>query len=939
MDNNGEHKLVTVNSKNELVKSKVRVKKDKVKKDKPPKDKSNQENPLKKAKEKLIQINKKRKENKEKKDTKKKEKEALEKNKELEKLKHCPKCKAEIELTDEKCPKCGYPVKKKRKKKKSRLKVLLNVFLILLMLTGIAVMIAALVFCGYIVMSAPSFNTDLLYRKEASIMYDKNGNEITKLGLEQRILVSYDDLPEVLIDAIVATEDARYFQHNGFDVVRFTKASFGQVVGQAGAGGASTLTMQVVKNTFTSKESHGFQGIVRKFTDIYMAVFKIEKNYTKEEIMEFYVNAPFLGSHTYGVEQACQTYFGKSVRDITLPEAALIAGIFNAPTTYSPFNSLELATQRRSTVLNLMVRHGYITQAQADEANAIPVESLLIDPKQDSVHKYQSFIDATIDDVTKKTGMSPYDVPMLIYTTLDPDIQDVLNQLNDGSLGFKWNDDKIDIGLVVMDVKDGSVAAIDGGRNVSTKRGFNRATMGAFQPGSIIKPFMDYGPYIEYNNGSPGTIFYDVPYSYSTGQKITNSDNTYKGAMTMRTALVESRNVPAVQAFHAVDKDKVAEFVHACGIDYGDTLYESYAIGGGMEVSPLTMGAAYATFARGGYYIEPYTFTKIVIQQTDEVIEYKVERTQAMSKETAYLINDMLVSATKNGVGGNINVSGTDVASKTGTSTYSYAAMRQHNVPDSASSDNWVITYSPDYVISFRYGYDELSHDYYTNAIKAAIERNKISALLANKIYKTNSRFPKPEGVISSKYEKESVPTELPSEFTPAELIGTELFKKGTEPSQISSRFAQLNNPTGLRGSENNGVVTLSWNAIEVPNAINKTYLQNYFKQAYGSHAETYLNRRIQYNDANIGVVGYDIFQRTANGDVYVGYTADTSFSTNVELNGTYTYIVKSAYSIFKANESSGVELTVTVTGAADPVEPDPEPEPDPFPDEEIHTP
>ena len=278
MDNNGERKLIVVNSKNEVVKNKVRVKKEKVKKDKPPKDKSNKENPLKKAKEKLVQIKKKRTEQKEKKDTKKKEKEALKKTKELEKLKHCPKCKAEIELTDEKCPKCGYPVKKKRKKKKSTLKILLNLFLILLMLSGIAVMIAALAFCGYIVMSAPSFNTDLLYRKEASIMYDKNGNEITKLGLEQRILVSYDDLPEVLIDAIVATEDARYFQHNGFDVVRFTKASFGQMVGQQGAGGASTLTMQVVKNTFTSKESHGFQGIVRKFTDIYMAVFKIEKN-------------------------------------------------------------------------------------------------------------------------------------------------------------------------------------------------------------------------------------------------------------------------------------------------------------------------------------------------------------------------------------------------------------------------------------------------------------------------------------------------------------------------------------------------------------------------------------------------------------------------------------------------------------------------------------
>ena len=905
---------------------------------KPPKKKLKLKNPFKRNKPIVVEGDdeKPKKEPKEKKEKVKKVKEPKEPKEKKEKVKgkkECLECGTKFKAKLTSCPKCGstntkeYVDPMKKRKRKKRAKKILNFFLGLLMLAGIAVMLAMLAFCGYIVMSAPSFNTDLLYRKEATILYDKNGNEITKIGLEQRILVSYDDLPEVLIDAIVATEDARYFQHNGFDVVRFTKASLGQVVGQAGAGGASTLTMQVVKNTFTSKEAHGFKGIVRKFTDIYMAVFKIEKNYTKEEIMEFYVNAPFLGSHTYGVEQACQTYFGKSVRDISLPEAALIAGIFNAPTTYSPFNSLELATQRRATVLNLMVRHGYITKEQADEANAIPVESLLIDPSPDKIHKYQSFIDATIDDVTKKTGMNPYDVPMLIYTTLDPNIQDILNQLNDGSLGYKWVDDYIDIGLAITDVHTGAVTALDGGRNVSTKRGFNRATMGRFQPGSIIKPIMDYGPYIEYNNGSPGTIFYDVPYSYSTGQKITNSDNSYKGAMTMRTALVESRNVPAVQAFHAVDKDKVAEFAHACGLDYGDTLYESYAIGGGMEVSPLTMAAAYGTFARGGYYIEPYTFTKIIIQQTDEVIEHKVEKTQAMSRETAYMINDMLVSATKAGVGGNIRVGG-DVASKTGTSTYSYAAMRSYGIPDSASSDNWVITYSPDYVISFRYGYDELSHDHWTNAIKAAIERKKISALLANRIFTSGARFAKPDTVISSKYEKESIPAELPSEYTPAELIGTELFKKGTEPSQISTRFAQLNNPSGVSGSENNGIVTLKWNAIEVPNAINQTYLQNYFKDAYGSHAETFLKRRITYNDEHIGAIGYQVYLRTANGEEDLGFTTNTSFNYNAALNGQYTFIVRSAYSIYKANQSSGIEVTTTVTGAA---EPDPEPdEPDP---------
>lgn len=811
---------------------------------------------------------------------------------------------------------------KKTKKKKKRGKSILNIILITFMILGIIIMCAILVFCGYIVISAPAFNTDLLYNKETTKIYDRNGNEIERIGAEKRELKTYEELPEVLIDAIVATEDSRYFQHNGFDIVRFTKASLGQLAGNSNAGGASTLTMQVVKNTFTSTEAHGIEGIVRKFTDIYMSVFMIEKNYTKEEIIEFYVNAPFLGMGTYGVEQACQTYFGKSVNDITLAEASLIAGIFNAPSAYNPFNSLELAEQRRATVLNLMVRHGYITEEQADEAKSISVESLITEQKVETIHKYQSFIDVVIDDVIDETGQDPYNVPMLIYTTLDPDIQDVLVDLNSGALGYKWKDDYIQIGMAITDVNDGSILAIDGDRKQNTRRAYNRATDMKTQPGSTIKPIMDYGPYIEYNNGSTGSIFYDVKYTYSNGQSITNSDNSYKGAMTMRQALIQSRNIPALQAFQAVDKDKIAKFVNACGIDYykydnngnvTDTnLYESYSIGGGMEVSPLDMAAAYSTFARGGYYIEPYSFTKIIYQQTDEEYVHKYEKVQAMSKETAYMITDMLVSATEAGVGGNLNVSGTEIASKTGTSTYDASALKKYGVKSSASADNWVITYSPDYTISFWYGYDKLSSEYYTDSIEAAIQRKKISALVGNKVYKKNSKFTKPSTVISSKYEKETIPAELPSEYTPASLIGTELFKKGTEPSEVSKRFSQLDNPTNGNAKESNGTIELSWKGISTPEAINQSYLQSYFKENYGKVATTYFNKRISYNETNIGTLGYQVYLNTANGLELLTYTTDTNYKYPAPGNGTYTFVIKSAYSIFKANESSGLTITAT---------------------------
>ena len=217
-------------------------------------------------------------------------------------------------------------VRKKRKFNwKKLIKILFNLFLLFLLIG----LIGGIIFAIYIVQNAPKFKPENLYSSESSVLYDKDNNQIAKLGVEKRKNVEYEDLPEILLDAIIATEDSRYMQHNGFDLPRFLKASLGQVVNKitrrGNAGGGSTLDMQVVKNRYTSTQDSGFEGIKRKFTDIYISIFKLEKKYSKEEIMEFYVNIPFLGNNAYGVEQACQSYFGKSVSDINLSEAAIIA--------------------------------------------------------------------------------------------------------------------------------------------------------------------------------------------------------------------------------------------------------------------------------------------------------------------------------------------------------------------------------------------------------------------------------------------------------------------------------------------------------------------------------------------------------------------------------------------------------------------------------------
>ena len=298
--------------------------------------------------------------------------------------------------------------------------------LIIIMLFLVVGFALALMFFAYVVIKAPKFDVESLYTKEASILLDKNGEEFARLGTENRQKVTYDELPEVFIDALVATEDSRYFQHSGVDMARFLKATIGQVLGQSGAGGASTLTMQVAKQRLTNNEATGIKGIIRKFTDIYLSVFVLEKQYSKEQIIEYYVNIPYLGGGSWGIEQASQVYFGKSVSQLSLPEAATIAGLFQAPVAYDPFDYPEKAESRRNQVLNLMKRHGYISEQECEIAKSIPLKSLLIESSS-TANQYQGFIDTVVEEVIDRTGKNPYETPMSIKTTMVREKQEAIN--------------------------------------------------------------------------------------------------------------------------------------------------------------------------------------------------------------------------------------------------------------------------------------------------------------------------------------------------------------------------------------------------------------------------------------------------------------------------------------------------------------------------------
>ena len=808
------------------------------------------------------------------------------------------------------------PKKKKRKFKK-------GIILSIIAFLGIVFLTLILVFSLYIIISSPNFDKNKLYKKEATVLYDKDGNEFARVGEENRVLVTYEQLPQVLIDALIATEDSRFFQHNGFDAARFVKASIGQVLGNSNAGGASTLTMQVIKNTYTSANASGIKGLVRKFTDIYMAVFKLEGSYTKEEIIEFYVNSQWLGNDKsvnyggiYGVEQASQYFFGKSVSDLNLAEASMIAGMFQNPTYYDPFKYPDRAQKRRTTVLNLMVKHGYITKEEKEEADKIPVKSMLVVREQDSTNDYQAFIDYVLKDVQEKTGINPFQTPVKIYTTLDRSVQTTLNSLEKGEL-YTFPDDKVQFGMAITSVKDGSIVALSGGRNYTAK-GLNRATDIKRQPGSTAKILFDYGPYIEYLNGSTYSMFLDDAYTYKSGKRINNFDRGYKGLMTMRRALVGSRNIPALKAFQAVaddNIDNIRNFVHGLGIDYGDEgPYESASIGSFDGVNPLQMSAAYASYGRGGYYIEPYSFIKVVNDETEKVYEYKYTKEKVMSDATAYMITNMLVTAGKEGVGGNFSVSGTDIAAKGGTTSAEQSKLKELNLPSGTTPDHWNITYSPSYCIAMWYGYDNLKEGYLTSTSGGKVRR-AVMAAVGKKVYPKNEKFKKPSSVVSASVELETFPAQSPSAYTPGDMIVTEYFKKGTEPSETSQRYSQLANPTGVSASANGNSITIKWNAIPTPQAIDIDYLTEHFNKYYDNHATKYLERRLNYNNNYIGTLGYQVSIKNDDGsETVLGFTNSTSYTYVAQGDRSdFTFVVRSSYSIFKSNMSGGQTASVKI--------------------------
>lgn len=824
----------------------------------------------------------------------------------------------------------GSIIMKKKKKgtiekkapKKSRKKLWINIIkgiIIFGLICFILVMIAAVIFWKNIVDNAPEFKEENLYRSESTIIYDDQGVIRAKLGIEKRENITYDQLPEVLVNAIIATEDSRFFEHNGFDLPRFLVASVKQVLGQGG-GGASTLTMQVAKNNFTDTS----QTITRKFTDIYMSIFQIEQRYTKQEIIEFYVNSNYLGSGAYGVEQACLNYFGKSAKDINLSEAAMIAGLFQSPDAYDPANNPELTEARRKTVLYLMKRHGYITEEEYNIALKLTVDKILIEHKNKGTSDdYTAFIDTVVEEVKKDTGLNPYLVPMEIYTTLNTYQQGVINGIMNGET-FNWENELVQAGISVIDVRTGAIVAVGAGRNRNSGD-WNYATMTRAQIGSTSKPLFDYATGIEYLNWSTYTPFTDETYAYSNGTPISNWDRRYGNTitgetfMTLRTALAQSRNIPALKAFQANKNSDIYSFVKSLGLSpevEGGIVHEAHAIGGYNGESPITLSAAYAAFSNGGYYITPHSYTKIVYRSDNKTVEKQIEKTRVMSEETAYMMTSLLQSSAQYGLGAQSYVNGATYGAKTGTSNYSDATIKANGYPSNAVNDLWVAGVSPDYSIAVWYGYKE-NYKRVTSTTNT-ISHRKIFQTVAKALFNRSSKWTQPSGVVEVEVELESYPASLPSEYTPSNKRVTELFKKGTEPTEVSKRYSKLDDVTELKGTLKDKTLTLTWKAIETPYPFNESILNEYLNSLYSdeqfrNNAKTSI---LNYNNSTFGSLVYKVYAKDDKGNLtLIKTTSETSVViNNVTSSSPNTYVVKSSYTNFTANASDGTDVKIDLS-------------------------
>jgi len=624
------------------------------------------------------------------------------------------------------------------------------------------------------------FDSDnILGAPETLIIYDKDDREALRLhAAEDRVSIDIKTIPQHVKMAFISAEDARFYDHPGIDLIRIAGAAWQDIKAGSYVQGASTITQQLIKLSHLSAD----KTMSRKLEEAVLA-YQMEKRYSKDDILEMYMNYVYFGRGYYGIEAAALGYFGLHAEDLSIAQAATLAGILKSPSNYAPHLNKEKSLGRRNNILSLMEEYGHISSEEKAAALKEPLDILAA--KTDSRGYYIDTVlknaAAVLDITTEELLTGGY----RIYTSLDVSLQQTCETLFVEDSLFPARD--CEGAIVVMEADTGAVSALVGGREQNVDMAFNRATDIRRQPGSVIKPIISYAPAMEFCGYTAASMLLDEPTAFSDYSP-RNFNDQYYGWVTLREAVRRSLNVPAVKVLNEIGIERGKEFASAVGIRFDkDDTSLTIALGGfTYGVSPMEIAGAYGAFASGGIYHAPALIRRIESAEGECLFAHQREGTRVMREENAFILTSMLESAIKTGTGRRLGELKISLAGKTGTVG-----------TEEGNRDAWMAAYNSEYTACVWMGYDSDKQ----GTLPPEATGGSYPALLLKEVFaflyadgKTAPGFTIPEGVSEYALDAYTLQHEhravLANAFTPQEEKTMEYFLHGTEPNAITEYWA-----------------------------------------------------------------------------------------------------------------------------------------------------
>lgn len=633
-----------------------------------------------------------------------------------------------------------------------------------------------------------------------SIIYDGQSDVVTRLhGVQDRTWVSISELQPSTVYAFISAEDARFFEHEGVDVIRIAGAIVADIKAGSYVQGASTISQQLIKLSHLTSE----KTISRKAEEAALA-YEMERQYSKEDILEMYLNYVYFGGGYYGIEAAAEGYFGVHASNLTLDQSAMLAGILKSPSGYAPHINYAASINRRNNILRLMRDYGYITDDEKKQAAA--KRPTILHDKNEEYSGY--YTDAVTKSAAALMGITVDELirgGYSIYSAMDSDIQHYCEEMFKNGELFPAEDSEA--AIVVLEPSTGMVVAMVGGRSYTGGISFNRATDIRRQPGSVIKPVIAYAPAFEYLNYTAADMILDEETTFADYTP-SNYGNKYYGWVTVREAVTKSLNVPAVKTLSEVGVERAKDFAKRCGIEFDDK-DDSLALAlGGFTygVSPLQIAGAYSCFASGGIYNTPTLIKKITDRNGLTVYEYRQDSRRVMSEANAYILTSMLKSVVTEGTGHRLNTLDIPIAGKTGT-----VGLANGN------RDAWMAGYTPEYTAVVWQGYDSDRLGLLPSSATGGTYPALMLYELFNHIYPDgrSGDFEKPESVkqysIDAKTLKKQHKVVLANAMTPQSSRVTEYFTEETAPEDVSGYWAVPGSAQNLLAVREEGGVMVSF--------------------------------------------------------------------------------------------------------------------------------